>query len=187
MSWNESNPWRCWERTTLAGVLNGPDDLLVRIALYDTQTRVYQSEFRWPALERLGPNDYGGRYAQVTLRFGDVRWSFETAADGARTYVLVRCLDPELAGNIQIRLETLYLRDNGGQIVTREEEVVARLAGRVWRVTSPSPVAYRSGSTITAPLTRPFVAVIEPADEAGRRLEQRTEGARRPAGEGRAR
>ncbi len=184
MSWNESNPWRCWERTTLAGVLNGPDDLLVRIALYDTQTRVYQSEFRWPALERLGPNDYGGRYAQVTLRFGDVRWSFETAADGARTYVLVRCLDPELAGNIQIRLETLYLRDNGGQIVTREEEVVARLAGRVWRVTSPSPVAYRSGSTITAPLTRPFVAVIEPADEAGRRLEQRTEGARRPAGEG---
>jgi len=40
MYWLTSNPWRCWERTTLAGVLNGPDDLLVRVALYDQRTRV---------------------------------------------------------------------------------------------------------------------------------------------------
>jgi hypothetical protein len=179
MYWHPSNPWRCWERTTLAGLLNGPDDLLVRVALYDTRTRTYQSEFRWPALDRLGPNDFGGGYAQVTLRFGDVRWSFEAAGERDRTYILVRCLNPERAGGIRIHLETLFQRE-GGQIVTREEEVVARRQQNAWRVWSPTPPAHRTGSTITAPLARPFFAIVEPAAEAGRRLEQRDEGPRVP-------
>lgn len=141
MYWHASNPWRCWERTTLAGLLNGPDDLLVRVALFNTRTRVYQPEFRWPALERLGPNDFHGRYAQVTLRFENLRWSFEATGDNERTYLLVRCLGAEAAGDVQIRLETLYLRGNGGQVVTREEEVVARRNQSAWRVSSPSPAA----------------------------------------------
>lgn len=170
--------WRCWERMTLAGVLNCPDDLLVRVALYDRSSRVYQSEFRWPALERLGANDYRGRYAQVTLRFGEVRWSFEAASDAERVYLLVRALNPAKAGNLQIRLETLYQRENGGEIVARENEVVARRAQRAWRVMSPSPAMSRSGSTLCAPLSRPFVAMIEPAPDFGRRLEQRTESER---------
>ncbi len=180
MHWHATNPWRCWERTTLAGILNGPDDLLVRVALYDQRTRIYQSEFRWPALDRLGPNDFGGRYSQVTLRFGDVRWSLETAADAGRVYLLVRCLTPEKAAHVQIRLETLYVPENRGQIVTREEEVVARSRTHAWRVRSPSPAAHRTGSTITHPLSRPFIAVIEPAEDPGRRLEQRTAGERVP-------
>lgn len=181
MYWHESNPWRCWERTTLAGALNGPDDLLVRVALYDPRTRVYQAEFRWPALDRLGPNDFGGRYAQVTLRFGAVRWSFEMATQGERALLVVRCLNPDAAGDIQIRLETLFTHPDG-QILTREEEIVARRQQNAWRIGSPSPAAHRTGSTIVAPLARPFFAVIEPAAEAGRRLESRTEGPRVPAG-----
>ncbi|MEW6250343.1 MAG: trehalase family glycosidase [Planctomycetota bacterium] len=210
MYWLTSNPWRCWERTTMAGVLNGPDDLLVRVALYDQRTGVYQNEFRWPALDRLGPNDFGGGYAQVTLRFAGVRWSFEMAGTSERTYLLVRCLDQGGSGaagtaagagapsnatgategrrsqpaaaspaDIQIRLETLYLR-SGGQVVTRENEVVARRAQAAWRISSPTPAAHRTGSTITAPLARPFFAVIEPAAEPGRRLEQRDAGPRVP-------
>ena len=91
------NPWRCWERLTLAGVLNGPDDLLVRAALYDTRSRVYQSEFRLPALERLGPNDFRGEYAQITLRFGALRWSFEMAAADGALCLLIRGLDSQAA------------------------------------------------------------------------------------------
>ncbi len=177
MYWVASNPWRCWERTTLAGVLNGPDDLLVRVALLNTRTRTYQSEFRWPALVRLGPNDYRGRYSQITLRFGEVRWSLETAGDEARTYILVRCLDPEKAGDIQIQLETLFLLP-GGQIVAREEEVIARRQPSAWRVSAVTPAAKRMGATITAPLERPFMAMIEPTAEPGRRLEARHEGPR---------
>lgn len=180
MAWSARNPWRCWERNTLAGVLNGPDDLLVRVALYDAKSRIYQPEFRWPALERLGPNDYHGRYAHVTLRFGDVRWSYEMASDGERTCVLLRCINPEAARDVQIQLETFFI-DSGGQVVAREEEIVARRGDNAWRVYSPSPTAHRSGATITAPLARPFVAIIEPADEPGRRLESRTESPRLPA------
>jgi|GEM_PF-3243536 len=174
------NPWRCWERTTLAGLLNGPDGLLVRVALYDQQTRIYQSEFRWPALDRLGPNDYAGRYAQVTLRFGPVRWSFEAAAVDQGVYLLVRPLNGQDAGHVQVRLETFFQPEGRGQIVTREEEVVARGARGAWCITAPSPAAHRTGSTITHPLSRPFLALIEPAEEPGSRLEQRTVGARRP-------
>ena len=183
MYWHSGNPWRCWERTTLAGVLNGPDDLLVRVALYDPQTRIYQAEFRWPALERLGPNDFHGAYAQITLRFGALRWSFEVAGTSDRTYLLVRCLDPATAADIQIRLETLYLggpAPGAGEIVTREQEVVARRHNNAWRIWSPTPPAHRAGSTITAPLARPFFAVIEPAADPGQRLEQRTAAARLP-------
>jgi putative isomerase len=175
--WHTSNPWRCWERTTLAGVLNGPDDLLVRVALYDTQSRISQAEFRWPALDRLGPNDFGGGYAQVTLRFGAVRWSFEAASEADRTYLVVRCLNPEAAGNIVIQLETVYLRA-GGQIVTREEEIVARRGQNAWRVSSPTPPAHRTGAVLVSPLARPFFAIIEPAAEGGYRLEARDEGPR---------
>ncbi len=175
MHWLTSNPWRCWERTTLPAVLNGPDDLLVRVALYNRQTRVYQSEFRWPALDRLGPNDFRGGYAQVTLRFGDIRWSFEAAGDQERTYLLVRCLDPAAAGSVDIQLETLYLRPDG-QVVTREHEVVARRRAAAWRIWSPTPPAHRRGSVIVSPLARPFIAVIEPAAEPGHRLEARDEG-----------
>jgi len=91
----------------------------------------------------------------------------------------VRCLNPERADGIRIHLETLFQRE-GGQIVTREEEIVARRQQNAWRVWSPTPPAYRNGSTITAPLARPFFAVVEPAAEAGRRLEQRNEGPRVP-------
>ena len=38
----------------MPAVLNGPEGLVVRVALFDTRTRIYQTEFRWPALERLG-------------------------------------------------------------------------------------------------------------------------------------
>lgn len=179
----EGNPWRCWERSTLAGVLNGPEDLLVRVALYNRRTRVYQSEFRWPALDRLGPNDFRGRYAQVTLRSGAVRWSFEVAGDGDQTYLLVRCFEPAAAGDLQIQLETLYQRAGAGRVVTRENEVLAQGRERGWRVMSPSPTAHRVGSTITAPLCRPFVAVIQALPDDGRRLEIRTESERRPGDE----
>jgi hypothetical protein len=178
MRWKSANPWRCWERLTLAGALNGPDDLLVRVALYDTRTRVYQSEFRWPALVRLGPNDYRGGYAQVTLRFGRIRWSFEFAAGAERSYILVRSFDEPGSSDVQIRLETLYQRSNEGEIVTREMEVIARRPHSAWRISSPSPAAHRTGSTITAPLSRPFVAVIDPAPDPGLRLEARTESER---------
>lgn len=165
----------------MAGVLNGPDDLLVRVAIFDTKTKAYQNEFRWPALARLGPCDYAGRYAQVTLKFQDVRWSFEMANEGETTYILVRCLDPERAGHLQVHLETLYQLP-GGQIVTREEEVIARRPQRAWRVSSPSPTSHRSGSVIQGPFARPFVAVIEPSQDFGRRLELRDTGPRVPAG-----
>ncbi len=178
----DGNPWRCWERTTLAGVLNGPEDLLVRVALQDRKSRYYQTEFRWPALSRLGPNDYRGQYAQVTLRFGSAEWSFEVANDGEQTILLIRPIDPNAAEGVQIRLETLFLRPNGGEIVAREEEVVARRQGRGWRTWSPSPTSHRDGATLTAPLRRHYVAVIEPAPDLGRRLESRTEGERVSAG-----
>lgn len=179
--------WRCWERTTLAGLLNGPQGLLVRAALFDARTRVYQSEFRWPALVRLGPNDFAGRYAQVTLRFGDLHWSFEAAtprdagAGDRRTLLLVRPLDPGAARHVQLRLETLFLREADGQVVSREREVVARRGSQAWRVFSPSPAAQRSGTTIIAPLRRPFACVIEPLPEGGRRLETRDALEHRPA------
>lgn len=178
----DGNPWRCWERTTLAGVLNGPADLLVRVALLDRRTRVYQSEFRWPAMVRLGANDFGGQYANVILRFGEVRWSLEVANVGKRTCIIVRALNPDTAGDVQIRLETQFVYGRAGQVVAREEEVVARVDGEAWSVSSPSPSAHRDGATITAPLSRAFVAVIEPAADAGRRLEERTVGERIAAG-----
>jgi glycogen debranching enzyme len=149
----------------MPSILNGPEDLLVRVALLDTRTRVYQSEFRWPALDRLGPNDYGGDYAQVTLRFGACRWSFEMARDGARIFIVVRALDPATAEDVQVRLETLYTRDNGGRILTQEQDVVARRGDRAWRVSSPTVAAHRVGTTIASPLRRPFVAVVEPLAE----------------------
>jgi hypothetical protein len=114
----------------MPAVLNGPENLLVRVALFDCESGVYQSEFRWPALERLGPNDYGGAYAQVTLRFGRVRWSFEMGRDGERVILLVRALDD--APGVQVRLETLYLdeqQDAAARVVTQEREVVARRGG----------------------------------------------------------
>lgn len=175
---NNTNPWRCWERLTLAGVLNGPERLLVRVALQDTRSGLYQSEFRWPSLERLGPNAFDGSYAQITLCFGPVRWSFETAAVERRQYLSVRCLDADKADALQIRLETLFDPFTAGQIVTREYEVIARTADSAWRIYSPTPAARRLGSTIAAPLSRPFFAVIEPANEPGRRLEERTEAER---------
>ena len=181
MSWQSNHPWRCWERTTLAGVLNGPDDLLVRVALFDRRTRVHQSEFRWPALDRLGPNDFGGGYAQVTLRFGDTCWSFEAAGDAERCRILVRPLDGASREDVLIHLETVYLRPNGGQIVTREDEIIARRPDSAWRIWSPSPAARRRGSSIVAPLNRPFLAIVEPAADAGRRLELRDENERRPS------
>ena len=177
-----TTPWRCWERTTLAGVLNGPEDLLVRVALYDRRSRIYQTEFRWPALVRLGPNDYQGRYAQVSLRFGDVRWSFEITGDAEKCCILTRPLDSVADSDIEIQLETLYLRPNAGQVVGREQEVIARSESGAWRVWSPSPAACRRGSTIVAPLSRPFLAIVEPATEAGRRLESRTEKEHQRAG-----
>ncbi len=188
MRWSAKNPWRCWERHTLAGVLNGPEDLLVRVALYDTNSRVYQSEFRWPALVRLGPTAYDGSYAQITLRFADLKWSFEMAADGERTYLLVRPLGTLGPGtksspdSVQLRLETVFQPEASGRILAREEEVVAIGRDRAWSVRSLSPAALRNGSTITAPLTRPFLAIVEPAGDAGQRLEQRTEAERKSAG-----
>ncbi|MCG3126234.1 MAG: hypothetical protein CHACPFDD_01064 [Phycisphaerae bacterium] len=175
-------PWRCWERTTLAGVLNGPQSLLVRVALQDRRDGTYQSEFRWPALERLGPNDYQGQYAQATLRFGRVRWSFEMASAGRRVFLLVRALNEVEAGDVQIRLETLFDPPEAGQIVSRENEVVARSAELAWRIHSPTPSARRYGTTIASMLNRPFMAVIEPAADFGKRLEQRSESEPRSAG-----
>jgi len=179
MPWRADNPWRCWERTTLAGVLNGPEGLLVRVALHDTWSHVYQSEFRWPSMVRIGPNDFGGSYSQVTLRFGEVRWSFEMAGDGERTYLVVRALDEEVAVDIELQLETHFQCRDTGQVVAREEEVVARRGERAYRIWSPTPTAHRNGVMITAPLERPFVAVIEPLAEVGREPERRTEAERR--------
>lgn len=181
MLWKSENPWRCWERTTMPAALNGPEHLLIRVALRDQRNGIYQSEFRWPALDRLGPNDYQGRYAHVTLRFGGARWSFEMASDHDATIILVRPLDPRAAEGIQIRLETMYQSPESGQVVTREEEVIARGRAAAWRVFSPSPTSYRDGATITGPLARPFFAVIERDADEGRRLEERTTGERVPA------
>lgn len=175
------NPWRCWERLTLAGVLHGPAGLLVRVSLFDTESRVYQSEFRWPALVRLGPNDFRGHYAQVTLRFGRVDWSFEAADSGERVFVLVRALDPAAARNVEVRVETLFLPYAAGELVTREREVIARNATEAWCVRPASPTARRSGTTIINPLSRPTMIVIEPAPDFGRRQEQRTEAEPRSA------
>lgn len=158
----------------MAGVLNGPEDLLVRVALMDLKSKVYQSEFRWPAMVRPGPNDYQGEYAQVTLRFGDCKWSFETARDGERVFVVARALDEKAAENVQVRLETLYTRDRGGRVLTQEQDVVAQQGGRAWRISTPTVAAKRVGTTITSPLKRPFIAVIEPLAE-GVRNENRDE------------
>jgi hypothetical protein len=182
MHWKSENPWRAWERTTMPAVLNGPENLIVRVALRDVRTNVYQSEFRWPALDRLGPNDYQGRYANVTLTFGEVRWSFEMARAAGRVIILVRPLDPAAATDVQIRLETFYQALDGGQVVTREEEVIARRHGQAWRVHSPSPASHRDGTTLTGPLARPFFAVVERAEDEGRRLEARTVAERISAG-----
>lgn len=179
--WHSPNPWRCWERSTLAGVLNGPDGLLVRVALRDRRSGVFQTEFRWPALERLGPNDYHGKYAQITLRFGEARWSFEMSGDDECVYLLVRSLDPKTSNDVTLQLETLFLRDNGGALVTREEYVIARRGPSAWSVHSPSPNAIRRGTTLVASLRRPFVAVIEPASRSESRLENRSEAERVPA------
>ncbi len=176
-----ANPWRCWERLTLAGVLNGPAGLLVRVALCDTQSRLYQSEFRWPALVRLGPNDFHGEYAQVTLRFGRVVWSMEVANAGERVYLVIRALDPQAARHVEVRVETLYLPHGVGELVTREREVIARDATHAWCVRPASPTARRSGTTILNPLSRPTMIVIEPAPDFGRRQEQRTAAECRPA------
>lgn len=182
MVWNAENPWRCWERTTLAGVLNGPDGLLVRVAMENRQRGAYQCEFRWPALVRIGPNDFHGRYAQVLLRFEEVVWSFEVANVGPRTLLCVRPADPAAARGVRLRLETLYADPRAGAIVTREENVFAVGDERTWRVASLSPTAQRVGSSIVAPLERPFFATIEPAGrEAAYRLEQRDVHERRAA------
>lgn len=170
MAWEQVNPWRCWERTTLPAVVNGPEDLLVRVALSDPRRSVFQTEFRWPALARLGPNAFYGQYAQITLRFLDVRWSFEAAAVGERTYLRVRCLNPAAADGMQIHLETMA-QTAGARIVSREHEVLAQRA-RTWRITPLSPSTHRSGTTLLGPLARPFYALIEPVSEIGR-LEQR--------------
>ena len=180
----DGNPWRCWERTTLPAVIHGPDKLLVRVALRDLRDETFQTEFRWPALRRVGPNDFGGRYAQITLRFGEVDWSFEACNDGDRTILLVRPMDPDRARGVQLRLETLYTERGAGHILAREEEVVATLPGHAWRVWSPSPAVHRTGSTLTAPLARPFSALIERVDARyGYRLEERDVGERRASDE----
>jgi glycogen debranching enzyme len=167
----------------MPAVLNGPENLVVRVALRDTRTNVYQTEFRWPSLDRLGPNDYAGVYANVTLTFGEVKWSFEMArAEDGRVILLVRPLDPATAEGIQVRLETFYQTADGGEVVTREEDVIARRHGHAWRVHSPSPTSHRDGTTITGPLSRPFFAIVERADEEGRSLEARTVEERVPAG-----
>lgn len=178
--WRAENPWRCWERTTLPSVLNGPDQLLVRVSLSDSARHAYQSEFRWPALDRLGPNDLGGSYAQITLKFLDLRWSFEMANDGPRTLVAVRCLNPQAATHARAHVETLSL-DGRGHIVSREGEVVVSREDHAWRVAALSPSTGRWGLTLHGPLTRPFVFVIEPITDAGR-LETRDEHLRHPAG-----
>jgi glycogen debranching enzyme len=142
------------------------EDIVVRVTLRDRRTKVHQTEFRWPALDRLGPNDFGGRYAGITLRFGGIRWSFEMAGGRDRVILLVRPLDPEAARDVDIRLET-YLRGGAeGRVVTKGSEVLASGRESTWSVSSPSPASRRDGTVLVAPLARPFVAVIRRARSA---------------------
>ena len=169
-----NSPWRCWDRMSLPSILNAEDNLIVRVALRNRRNHYYQCEFRWDALYRLGPNDFDGSYAQISLRFGEVKWSFEASNIDDRTYILVRKLDGN-ADEVEIRLETFFRNERDGEVVSREEEVIARNQNRAWKIFAVSPSAHREGTTITAPLNRPFFAIIQAAGDAGIRLENRSE------------
>ncbi len=74
--------WNTWDIRCLNAVMKIPDMAELRVAVYDTDTHLYQDEFLWSDVVRFGYHHPGGEYFDIDLKFIDDVFSLEFASQG---------------------------------------------------------------------------------------------------------
>lgn len=76
--------WNTWDIRCLNAVMKIPEMAELRIAVYDTDTHLYQDEFLWSDVIRFGYHHPYGEYFDIDLKFIDAVFSLEFASQNER-------------------------------------------------------------------------------------------------------
>ncbi|HEY5587119.1 MAG TPA: trehalase family glycosidase [Ruminiclostridium sp.] len=81
---NHISSWNTWDVRCLNAVMKIPEMAELRIALYDSESKLYQDEFLWKNVERFGLHHPYGEYFDIDLRFGSMTFTMIFASEDDR-------------------------------------------------------------------------------------------------------
>lgn len=94
--------WNTWDVRCLNAVMMIPEMAELRIALYDSESKLYQDEFLWKNVERFGFHHPNGEYFDIDLKFGEMVFTMEFASEGDRFVYKIVPKDPGSAVRFHI-------------------------------------------------------------------------------------
>lgn len=132
--------WDTWDIRCLNAVMRPHEMLEVRVGLYDTADRLYQDEFLWKDMKRLGRHMPGGGYFDLDLAFRD--WVFTVRFASEDDRFVYKIIPQELGTGIKFFISFLFRWGAEGTISHKNQAVRASTCEKEYEFTvtgSPDP------------------------------------------------
>lgn len=124
--------WDTWDVRCLNAVMMPCEMLEVRIGLYDTRDRVYQDEFQWKHMKRLGSHMLGG-YFDVDLMFQGMSFTIRFASEDDR--FVCKIVPKEAMQNIRFFISFMLRWGAKGMISCKQSSAMADTGKRAYEFT----------------------------------------------------
>lgn len=123
--------WNTWDIRCLNAVMKIPEMAELRVAVYDTETHLYQDEFLWSNVVRFGYHHPIGEYFDIDLKFIDAVFSLEFASQGEK--FVYRIAFKEEQPKYRLNIAAMFRWGAKGNILMDDSSVTMSAKGRNYR------------------------------------------------------
>ena len=123
--------WNTWDIRCLNAVMKIPEMAELRVAVYDTDTHLYQDEFLWSSVVRFGYHHPYGEYFDIDLKFIDAVFSLEFASHGNKFVYKISFKDEQ--PKYRLNIAAMYRWGAKGDIMMGDSSFMMSAKGNDYR------------------------------------------------------
>ncbi len=119
--------WNTWDIRCLNAVMKIPEMAELRVAVYDTDTHLYQDEFLWSNVVRFGYHHPYGEYFDIDLKFIDAVFSLEFASQGDK--FIYKISFKEAQPKYRLNIAAMFRWGAKGDIIMGDSSIIMSAKG----------------------------------------------------------
>lgn len=123
--------WNTWDIRCLNAVMKIPEMAELRVAMYDTETHLYQDEFLWSNVVRFGYHHPYGEYFDIDLKFLDAVFSLEFASQGEEFVYKITFIQEQ--PGYRLNIAAMFRWGAKGNILADDDTITMSAKGHNYR------------------------------------------------------